>query len=706
MERPASPPQPTRQWLRLVLFPRAWRRRWLETRGGPRAHIFTPYLILTVAVALLLGAFVLARLVAIRTETRLEGHLIGAGRTVLEDLGAHGDRQITMLAQLAYDEALVDAMTAGDMLAVRAILDEYRAAYGVSQIMLLDDDQRPVVTSADDAILVEEIGDIPIESAVVAIMAGQIAQADPAIRPGPQTALIDSLAGLMFYNSIAVSLPGADRAAPVWYGTLMAGTSLQNLLDDLRPDPRIDLVLYGPPGVPVGSTRPDWLSSRIYSDLLLEPNHYQYLLTTSEEGVVMVEEVHMLTIDGEQQCAVYVPLTIADQPLGVLGVITPDSALLPFRLFSSDTALLLVVVGALVVEVLGATFITIQILDPIFSSVEEENARVRAILGSMADGVVLRDPQGEITLANPAAHDLLPMAGGSLPAPLADLRTPPGGEPIQRRVDLGERMLAVSAAAVRSEGGEYYGDVLVLRDITHEAMVERTKDNFLDHIGHELRTPLTVIKGYVDVMRLGGESLKPVVRERAMDAILDQTQTLARMIDEVIELTGLVSTGRRMLHVVPLEINELVTDALDAWELELKQAGLTPELTSSAPHLIIDGDSRRLRRVLDALFHNACRYSPQGGSLRVEVGRDDGHARLSVGDSGVGISAEDLPRIFDRFFRGEPVDGQGQPLDTRGTGQGLYAVKTIVEAHGGTISAASVLGAGTTITIRLPLAAG
>jgi len=316
---------------------------------------------------------------------------------------------------------------------------------------------------------------------------------------------------------------------------------------------------------------------------------------------------------------------------------------------------------------------------------------------------MLRDAEGHLTPANPAAVDLLDSRQGLPPKALADIAVLPDGEAAHEVVEVGDRTLAVSSAAVLTESGEYYGDVLVLRDITHEAMVQRTKDNFLDHVGHELRTPLTVIKGYGDVMRLGGDSLKPEVRERAINAILEQTQTLARMIDEVIELTGLVSGGRRMLHVTTVDIGQLVAKALEDWQPSLRQARIHPHLSNAAPNLIIEGDPHRLRRALDALIHNACRFSPQGGDLVIDLHREDGHLCLHMADSGVGISPDDLPHIFDRFFRGDPVDSQGEPIETRGTGQGLYAVKTIVEAHGGTIRADSTLGTGTTITLRLPL---
>jgi len=126
-------------------------------------------------------------------------------------------------------------------------------------------------------------------------------------------------------------------------------------------------------------------------------------------------------------------------------------------------------------------------------------------------------------------------------------------------------------------------------------------------------------------------------------------------------------------------------------------------VVETAQPITLQADARRLRRALDALVDNACHFSPQGGSVRVSTAQVNGCACISVSDSGVGISEKDLPYVFERFYRGEPVGPGGEPLDVRGIGQGLYLAKTIVEAHGGRIDVQSAAGAGSTFTIWLPL---
>jgi signal transduction histidine kinase len=143
--------------------------------------------------------------------------------------------------------------------------------------------------------------------------------------------------------------------------------------------------------------------------------------------------------------------------------------------------------------------------------------------------------------------------------------------------------------------------------------------------------------------------------------------------------------------------------AVDEWKFNLAGYNLTANFSIQTSDLIVRADSRRLRRAVDALLQNACDFSPEGGTLNVTLKKEKDEAVLSITDPGVGISPEDLPHIFERFFRGTPRDRDGNVIDVRGMGQGLYVVAQITEAHGGRVEADSKVGKGTTIRIRLPL---
>lgn len=396
----------------------------------------------------------------------------------------------------------------------------------------------------------------------------------------------------------------------------------------------------------------------------------------------------------------YIYLTGAT--LALVGCFAALRPLIPFAVLRGEAGLALILALALILQVGGGLIVSLRVIWPLLGRMEADRARLMTILSSISDGVVLRDSQGHVILANPAAVRLLSTRRGFRPEVLEGISGQVEGE-IQR-LELEGRTIAVSTGEPIAAEGSPVGEVLVLRDVTRETLVERTKDSFLDHIGHELRTPLTVIKGYADIMRLGGERLRPEVRERAISAILEQTVTLARMIDDIIDMTSLRNSGRLALRPQPLDVNALVDDLLVEWAGRFAAVRLTPTFERAEALPMIEADPRRLRQALEALLHNACRFSPEGGPLRLRTEQVGGGVCVHISDPGVGISAEDLPHIFDRFYRGTPVNGAGEALDVRGIGQGLYAVKTIVEAHGGRVTVESTPGQGSTFSVWLPLA--
>ncbi|NDJ36107.1 MAG: PAS domain-containing protein, partial [Chloroflexi bacterium] len=175
-------------------------------------------------------------------------------------------------------------------------------------------------------------------------------------------------------------------------------------------------------------------------------------------------------------------------------------------------------------------------------TLEEEIARNTAILDSIADGVVVRDRTGRVILTNPAAYALLDTDGEFDTSMLGVYRPNQDPSRRKRRLQIGERTISLSAAPVRAGDGEIIGEVLVLRDITDEAIAERTKNNFLNQIGHELRTPLTAIQGFSETLAVGWDKLAKESRERAVKGIYEQTRLLAQIINELIELTAIRSS--------------------------------------------------------------------------------------------------------------------------------------------------------------------
>ncbi|HLW49181.1 MAG TPA: ATP-binding protein [bacterium] len=212
----------------------------------------------------------------------------------------------------------------------------------------------------------------------------------------------------------------------------------------------------------------------------------------------------------------------------------------------------------------------------------------------------------------------------------------------------------------------------------------------LTDISHELRTPLTVLQGTLEGMLDG---VYP--RDTEYLALgLEETQTLGRLVEDLRTLATAESAALRLTKA-PLDLAVVAQDALAAFRGQAASAGVTlafaPEAT---PAPVVEADAERLRQVLHNLIGNALRYTPRGGTVRVRTyGIDAGHAGLSVEDTGAGIAADDLPHVFDRFYKSK---------DSRGSGLGLAIAKSLVQAHGGEISAASEPGRGTSIRIVLP----
>lgn len=367
-------------------------------------------------------------------------------------------------------------------------------------------------------------------------------------------------------------------------------------------------------------------------------------------------------------------------------------------LLQSNLVLALGVLGLLVSFAVGGTLISARRLYPVYHELSVEHARSAAILSSIADGVVLRDPDGRVILANKAARDLL-QGGDRFDLGVlaqADLLE---NDASGRWIEVGDHSLSLSRAPVYVEGQGHIGEVLVLRDVTQYALVERTRSSFLNQVGHELRTPLTAIRGYAELLRIGADRLSPQEQQQALRLVLEQSEILSGMIDRILEMAAL-DAQRGEIRRLPLDLNELAREALDECARRLDGAGVTSLFESEGPLWVL-GDRRRLRSALDALLLNAQQFSHPGGRVWLRLRSADGMALVEVEDDGVGISTEDLPHIFERFYRGKPRDAAGAALDVRGLGQGLSVVKAIVEAHKGVISVQSEAGRGSCFSIRL-----
>jgi two-component system OmpR family sensor kinase/two-component system sensor histidine kinase BaeS len=263
----------------------------------------------------------------------------------------------------------------------------------------------------------------------------------------------------------------------------------------------------------------------------------------------------------------------------------------------------------------------------------------------------------------------------------------------------------VMEAADRVAGGDYSARVQVggsgeVARLTHafNQMTERLQANetqrraLLADVAHELRTPLSVIRGNVEGMLDG---VYPP-DEAHLGPLLEETAVMARLLDDLQTLST-AEAGVLRLHRERLDPLSLATDAVAAFRTRAEQGGVALDCGASGPVPEVDVDPVRIGEVLANLLTNAIRHTPRGGSVRVVVEPDPAGVAVAVADTGPGIDPHDLPHVFDRFVKS---------ADSGGAGLGLAIARSLVEAHGGRISASSVPGQGTTMRFVLPAVDG
>ncbi|MEM7032961.1 MAG: ATP-binding protein [Chloroflexota bacterium] len=341
-------------------------------------------------------------------------------------------------------------------------------------------------------------------------------------------------------------------------------------------------------------------------------------------------------------------------------------------------------------------------------------SRNQTILQSIADGILVFDAKNQILMANPAAKQL---AGRELEAvhqsdlfePLtmeardslqASLNGSPPKDGGYIRFEWHERALSANIAPVvlQPEQGEAIdiGSVMVLRDYTREAELERAKDMFLSVVSHELRTPMTAVQGYVEVIMALEEDHLTAESAEYLNTINTSVKQLLALTNELIDLSRL-ETDELNLYCQWVSVETLVNEAAQMVRQEFTNRNLQLEtiIEPNMPDIFVDG--RRIIQVLLNLLSNAYKYTKQGGAT-VNASRSEQWIEVSVTDTGLGIKPGDQERLFQRFFRSSDQDIQ----KAGGTGLGLSISKSLSELHGGSLTFQSEYGKGTTFLVKLP----
>jgi len=339
-------------------------------------------------------------------------------------------------------------------------------------------------------------------------------------------------------------------------------------------------------------------------------------------------------------------------------------------------------------------------------TLQRENARREAILGSMVEGVVAVDPLLRITFANRAFAEMMGAAAPPKPGtPLVQVARDPAlhemftsalaeGQPLQRRLMLSASARSFEVQVAPLAGDPHRGAIAMLYDITGLERLERVRKDFVANVSHELRTPLAAICGYAETLMEGG--LEDPANSRPFVAIiLAKARQLTNIVQDLLILSSLESAKPPAAE--PISLQQSIQSALRTVEPMAKTRGINL-VCASFPDLEVLGYEIRLEQVWVNLLDNAIKFNRPDGEVRVDVVRDPERALVRVCDTGSGIPSRDLPRIFERFYR---VD-KARSRATGGTGLGLAIVKHAVEQMGGSVSVESHLGQGSVFTVALP----
>ena len=334
------------------------------------------------------------------------------------------------------------------------------------------------------------------------------------------------------------------------------------------------------------------------------------------------------------------------------------------------------------------------------NALDTEQARLSALVETLNEGVLAITSQHEVVTINatgrrllginarvPFGTDYLPRETTLREAIAAALE---GTETTPEEIVLGERTLSLTAKPLANGGA-----VIALFDLTPIRKLEAVRRDFVANVSHELRTPLTIVGGFAETLQ--DPDIPPERRADFARTIFSNTHRMQRIVDELLDLSR-IESGHWQPRQQSVRVSDVTGEIFGRLGQTARDKGVSLETQIDADAAVIHADRTALEQIAFNLVENAIRHTPQGGRITVETLRDGRFTAFRVRDTGSGIPAEHLPRIFERFYRADA----GRSRESGGTGLGLAIVKHLVEAHGGTVSAESVEGRGTTIKVLFP----
>jgi len=707
-----------------------------------RTKIVLPYAVLTLAVASV-GTFVVTQLVAGSLEERFVNQLVDSGQVASDSVVKKEREHLEVWRAMAFTQGVDAAVASGDMHTLEELLVPLAANHQMDGVEVTDNLGRELFgfrhdkgsTDARDYTL-RTGTDLSTWLIVTQILAGQVDQLGDKF-----VMLVKEEPGgyYLFYTGGPIRYEGRV------VGAILVGTYLDEFLAEIKKETLADVTFYDNQGQVLATTFRGG-GEQVKDVLEVTPAFCQSIVARPKETFH-----RSLTLYGRPYGIVFGPLQIRESLLGIFSVALPSNFIvqkaatsrLQFGLLFTLAMALVFVIGYITsrriivpivrlvqtsravaagdlgqqtgihrgdeIGILASSFDQMtHSLRERTRELEAEASKIRAIVESIADGVIVEDKNGRIIMMNPAAERMLGSMSEGFPIhPIKELTSlPVKGEPYaaynseDRRFEAGGKVISAHEAPVVTKDGVELGKVMVFRDITREVEVDRLKDEFIENVSHELRTPLTSIRGYSELLMLTAKDKLDEQQRKSLSYIGERSSQLVTMIGELLDMTD-IAAGTLGLDLTPTSLDDLIVEVMDSWreQFEEKQLTAMAQLPEDLPQVLVDRG--RVKRVLHNLLSNAYNYTTPGGNITVITYATGDKVRVEVEDTGVGISKPDQNRLFTRFFRAREV-----PHDNvRGAGLGLYMAKALIEAHGERIwLERSKLGEGSVFSFTLPIA--
>jgi two-component system phosphate regulon sensor histidine kinase PhoR len=350
-----------------------------------------------------------------------------------------------------------------------------------------------------------------------------------------------------------------------------------------------------------------------------------------------------------------------------------------------------------------------QDLTQLNKQIAKRESGMQTIFAAMHDALLVVDSKRYVILANETFRKLFALPEISEGTPLLEIVRDATldrvindaldhGGPVRSELALDGSQIELHAVATKNDAGEITGALVLFHDITELKKMDQIRRDFVANVSHELRTPLSILRGYIETL-LDNPKTSPEEFSRILGVMERHSKRLDLLAQDLLTLAQLESANPN-LQLGNVDLSNLFAEVIRDWEKKLatKQLSVIVDVPPDMPP--VRADRVRLEEALYNLLDNAVKYSPEHGEIALVGRRRDKQIVLSVSDNGIGIDKEDLPRIFERFYR---ADKARTAENIGGTGLGLAIVKHVAQLHGGHVEAESELGKGTTIRVVLPL---